>query len=138
MEAGQIEIEADALNKNDTYGLNLKAGLNVSLKDNKLSLTIPDKPEIEAWVIAHSEDEPFLEGENLRELILTNVWPEIQKSLKGGLNLPIPVPNLSNLSSISPTLKDMKMSFALERPIDVRKGYLLFDSALRGEISLGQ
>jgi hypothetical protein len=32
----------------------------------------------------------------------------------------------------------MKMSFALERPIDVRKGYLLFDSALRGEIPLGQ
>ena len=136
--AGQIVLEAEALNQQDTYGLNLRVGIDVSLKDNKLSLSIPDKPSVDSWVIETTGDSVLIPTNNLNKLIISEIWPLIQKSLKGGLQINLPVPSLSNLAQISPTLKDMTLEFGLEHPIAVRRGFLMFDAALKGTLPLGQ
>lgn len=137
LETGQLEIQTEALGQTDRYGVNIEAGLEVSLDNNELTLSVPDKPTLESWLISTTGDSPQIGAEDLNKLILSKVWPRIQKSLKGGMSITLPVPNLSNLNQISPTLKDLTFDFVMERPMDVRGGYIVFDSTLRGTLPLG-
>jgi len=137
LETGQLEIETEALGQTDRYGVNVRAGLDVSLENNELTLSIPDEPLLDSWLISTTGDSPQIGAETLNELILSKVWPRIKKSLKGGLTIDLPVPNLSNLTDISPTLQNLTTNFVMERPLDVRSGYLIFDSALQGTLPLG-
>ena len=137
LEAGQLEIETEALGQIDRYGVNIRAGINVSLEDNQLTLTVPDEPLLDSWLISTDGDSPQIGAEDLNKLILTKVWPRIQKSLKGGLNITLPVPNLSNLNQIAPTLDTLELDFVMERPMAVRGGFIVFDSTLQGTLPLG-
>ncbi|MFB6374001.1 MAG: hypothetical protein ABEN55_13015 [Bradymonadaceae bacterium] len=137
LETGQLEIETEALGQTDRYGVNIRAGLNVSLKNNSLTLSIPDDPLLNSWLINTTGDSPQIGAEDLNKLIVSKVWPRIKKSLKGGLNVYLPVPNLSDLTQISPTLQNLTMNFVMERPLDIRGGYIIFDSTLQGTLPLG-
>ena len=138
LEAGQIVLSAEALEQTDTYSLNLRVGVDVSLADNKLVLSVPDKPMLDSWLIQTTGDSPIIEPDDLNALILSKVWPTIQKSLKGGLQLNLPVPDISNLSQIAPTLNNLTLDFVLTHPVAVRRGFLMFDSTLQGTLPLGQ
>ncbi len=137
LEAGQLEIEAKALGQTDTYGVNVRAGINVSLDDGELSLSIPDDPELDSWLIETTGDSAQLSPDDLNRLILSEVWPRIEKSLQGGMNLTLPTPDISQFQQISPALTDLSLSFALQRPLTVRNGYVLFDAALEGVLPIG-
>ncbi len=137
LEAGQIEIETKALDQTDRYGVNVQAGVNVSMEDSELSLSIPDDPMLESWVIETTGDSAQVSPEDLNRLILTEVWPRIEESLKGGMSIALPTPDTSQLEQISPTLSNLSLSFALQRPLTVRNGYVVFDAALEGVLPIG-
>lgn len=137
LEAGQMEMEAEMLQQTDTYGISVRAGVNITIKDNKLTLDLPDKPEFTTWVIDSTEDEAFFNPDDLRQLIVDNVWPQLQKTLKDGLQLDLPKPDLAGLSNLSPSLSNLTLSFELARPLVTRQGYIVFDTVMKGELPIG-
>lgn len=137
MEVGQLELDTKAAESDDRYGLRLRAGINVALNDNELELTVPEDPNIEAWVIETGEDGPFLEPDALESLVLSEVWPSLKSSLQDGLAISLPAPSLSGLKNIAPTLTNMMLEYALPYPAMVRDGYLVLDSQFRGVLPIG-
>lgn len=137
IEAGQVELDTKALGKDDVYGLHLRAGLDVSIADNRLELQMPDEPLVEVWVIETSEDGPFLDPEDLEDLVVSKFWPTLRESLDSGLSLYMPAPRLGDLADFAPTLDDMTLEYALERPVTVREGFIMFDSVLQGTLPIG-
>jgi len=137
MEIGQLELDTEARGRDDLYGLRIQAGVDVSLENNKLELSVPDDPTIEAWVISASDEEPFLEPESLVSLILDQVWPSLESSIQDGLAIDLPAPSLSVLQNVSPTLSRLVLEYRLPRPVSVRDGYLMLDAEFRGVLPLG-
>jgi hypothetical protein len=138
LRAGQMEIEAEILNQVDVYVVNLEVGILMSLADNSISVTIPDDPLITTWVASSTEDRSILDENAVRELIMGQVWPNIEDTLKQGLSFELPVPGLSGLSDLAPTLSALDVQFLLDRPVDFRNGFIIFDAILHGTLPLGQ
>ncbi len=138
LRAGQMEIEAHLLNQVDTYAVNLQVGILMSLADNSISITVPDPPEVTAWVKNTTGDHAVLDDATIKGLILNQVWPQIEQTLQQGLSFQLPVPSLSGLSTLAPTLSNLDVQFLLNRPVEYRDGFIMFDAMLQGTLPLGQ
>jgi hypothetical protein len=137
LSAGQMEIEARLLSQVDTYAINIEVGILMSLEDNAISLIVPDEPTVVAWVKSTTGDEAVLPQETVESLILTQVWPQIEETLKQGLSFELPVPSLSGLSDIAPSMSALEVDFLLDRPVMYRDGFIIFDAKLQGSLPLG-
>jgi hypothetical protein len=138
LRAGQMEIEAELLNQTDVYVVNLEVGILMSLADNAISLTVPDDPTIITWVASTTGERSILDEDAVRGLIMNEVWPQIEDTLKQGLSFELPVPGLSGISDLAPTLSELDVQFLLDRPVDFRNGFIIFDAILQGTLPLGQ
>jgi hypothetical protein len=134
---GQTEVEAKLLNQTDRVAANIKVGLDVTFDDSTLTLDIADSPTIDSWLIETTGEAPILTEELLRGAVKNEVWPRISSALEGGLEIDVPLPDLSAISNISPTLSDLKLDIVQARPLDVRRGFLMLDSKLEGRLELG-
>lgn len=135
-ELGQLELDTLAQGKDDLYGLRIEAGIDVSLQNNKLKLSVPDNPELETWVIESADDGPFFEPDALESLIINQVWPSLQSSIQDGLSISLPAPSLSTLQNVAPTLSNLMVQYNLPYPVTVRNGYLMLDAEFRGVLPL--
>jgi hypothetical protein len=138
LRAGQMEIEVELLDQVDVYVVNLEVGILMSLTDNAISLTVPDDPTITPWVESTTADRSVLDENSVRNLIKSQVWPQIEETLRQGLSFDLPVPGLSGLSELAPTLSALDVQFLLNRPVDFRDGFIIFDALLQGTLPLGQ
>ncbi|QDG54092.1 hypothetical protein FIV42_26130 [Persicimonas caeni] len=138
LRAGQMEIEADLANQTDVYAVNLEVGILMSLADNAISITVPDEPQVTTWVKSTTGDRSVLNANAIKSLVLGQVWPQIEETLKQGLSFELPVPSLSGISDLAPTLTALEVEFLLNRPVDYRNGFIIFDALLQGTLPLGQ
>jgi hypothetical protein len=137
LELGQLLVKTTLLEKTDRYGLSLSVGVNINIEGNKIGLEIPATPDLTTWLIETSRDSPLLSPKQLRTIVLSQVWPRLQKAIRGGLSFDLPIPKLDQLSNISPTLSNLSLTLAQQRPIAIRDGYVLFETTLEGELPLG-
>lgn len=132
---GQFMLVADYGAVKATYGLSLGAGVRIGLDENLLKLEIAATPELSVWLDSvEGTGDPRLSADQVRDLILGKLWPELTRSIAQGLSLRVPVIDLSSLSSYSPALADFTLSFDQVRPIVLREDYLIIDSRLRGTL----
>lgn len=129
---GQLELEADFGADKVKYGVAMSAGLNASVVNNQLLVTIADKPEIRTWIIESTTARPRLNADQLKALLLSQVWPQLTDAIGQGLMLNLPVLDLSSLGNYAPALSAFTLNFVQVRPMVVRDEFLIIDSNLRG------
>ncbi len=137
LELGQLELELRTALGDQlvTYGVNLGAGVDLSLEDNELRLTISEDPEVTIWVIDTADGKPATLGpDELGGLFRDLLWPQLTSSLGEGLSLPLPVLDLSQLGEFAPTLNAFELSFEQLESIDVRDGFLVIHANLAGKL----
>jgi hypothetical protein len=136
LRAGQMEVEVEMPAQTDTYAVSIEAGILVTLRDNKIQLSVPDEPNISAWVVDTTADSAFFGGDALETLILDTVWPELEETLRSGLSFDLPVLDLSGLSGLAPALSTLQFDYVLNRAVDLRSGFVILDATLEGTLPL--
>ena len=58
----------------------------------------------------------------------------IRDAVLGGLHFDLPLPNTTGLTQLAPALGPFTLSVELSRPVYLRRGYLMLDGALRGNL----
>ncbi|MGM0556915.1 MAG: hypothetical protein ACQEVA_11100 [Myxococcota bacterium] len=136
LRAGQMEVEVELPAQTDTYAISIEAGILVTLRNNQIQLSVPDEPEISAWVVDTTGDSAFFGGAALENLILDTVWPELEETLRTGLSFDLPVLDLSGLSSLAPALTTLEFDYVLNRAVSLRAGFIILDATLEGSLPL--
>lgn len=136
LELGQVQLLTELLAQQDTYALNIRAGLTIDLSNNTLSVEIAETPELITWAIDTTGQQPFFNEATLQDLILTQVWPAMRDSLADSLNIALPIPALGDLGGLAPAMAAFTLNVTQELPPDVRQDWLIFDTILRGELPL--
>lgn len=137
LEIGQMQLELRTALGDQlvTYGVLLRAGVDLSLEQNQLSLTISEDPEVIIWIIGTEDGRPAtLDAEQLTVLFEDVLWPQITESLGEGLALPLPALDISNLGGFAPSLSDLTLQFQEVRELEVRDGFLILQANLEGEL----
>ncbi|MFW5967645.1 MAG: hypothetical protein ACOCV2_09020 [Persicimonas sp.] len=132
LRAGQLELEIDVADQVDVYAVHVEVGVTMTLDDNELALNIPDDPRVRTWLVETDADRAFIGKDMIRELILDDVWPELEESISDGLAFELPIPQPEGLGSLAPGLEALELALVLERSVDYRTGYIIFDAMLEG------
>lgn len=123
----------------DRLGMYLTAGVQISLADNALALTIEDPPRIQLWLIEAGGPTPiFADPADLEGLIATGIWPLLSEQLGESLAIELPSFDVSAAGDVAPTLSDLTLQLVVDRPIAIRDGFLMLDGALEGVADLSE
>jgi hypothetical protein len=138
---GQVELTAKVtrrgLEQVITYGATIDAAVRVGIQDNELAVDVADDPQLRVWVISiegDRADSPFLDADQLRGLIVANLWPVLTDALGEGLSIPLPVLDLGDLSGFAPALAGFTLVFDQVRELVSDNEYLIVDARLRGTL----
>lgn len=137
LELGQMELELRTALGDQlvTYGVSIGAGVDLSLENNELKLTISDEPQITIWVIGTEDGKTATLGaDELTGLFEDLLWPQITSSLGEGLSLPLPVLDLSQLGTYAPSLNAFELNFEQLERIDTRDGFIVIHANLAGTL----
>lgn len=134
LQLGQLELEVELLGRSDRYGVNIETGAVFDLVDSDLSVTFSNEPDVVTWVISSSDDAALLTPDALKQLILTNVYPQLLAALSDGLSFALPAPDVSGIGSVSPALASFSLTFGLAHPIVLREGWVVVDATLDGTL----
>ncbi len=140
LEVGQLELQLQSLIGNQLvdYGVLLRAGVNISLENNQLNLTISQEPDITIWVIDTEDGKPATLGEDQLTVLFQEVlWPQLTESIGEGLSLPIPALEISQLGMYAPSLSNLDLQFQEVDSVEVRQGYLIIQANIQGELPPG-
>ncbi len=129
---GQLQMFADFGDQQDVYAFNVLVGADVSVDGAAITVTIAPDPQIRAWVVSTTGDAPQFSAATLEQLLLTQLWPRLEGLFNQSLSLPLPSVDLGSLGALAPSLAGMTMDIVLERPLDVRGGFLIFDGSWQG------
>ena len=133
---GQLELEMDWLDQQDRFGAALMVGADLTVIGDQVSITIADEPQIDLWLIESSEHEPLMSATELRNLIRSSLWPEIQEGIGEGLGFALPIPGVDSLATYAPALSEMTLDVRMTRAMAFRQGFLMLDATIEGELFL--
>lgn len=131
---GQLELKLGKGEAEDVLGAYITTGANLLVEDNRIVVEIQPEPSIDFWQISVGGDAPIFENPNdLRDLILAAVWPEISAGLVDNLAIELPRLGTEALGDLAPSLSTFALQVVLDRPIVIRDGYLIVDGGLDGD-----
>jgi hypothetical protein len=131
---GQLELTLGKGESEDVLGAYLTTGANLLVEDNRIIVQIQPEPTLDFWQISVGGDTPIFEDPNdLRDLILAAVWPEISAGLIDNLAIELPRLGTEALGELAPNLSTFALQVVLDRPIVIRDGYLIVDGGLDGD-----
>lgn len=130
---GQFEFALDWADQKDRFGAAIVVGADVHIANEEITIDVSDEPKITLWLIETDADEPLMSTAELRQIIDTFLWPEVESMVADSLSIGLPLPEVDALATYAPALSDMTLSARMTRPIDVRQGYLVLDAAIEGE-----
>lgn len=130
---GQLELDAIYTGDPVHYGMTLEAGLDLSLADNRLTVTIAEEPFIRTWAL-DEDSERALSTETLETLLLTMLWPSLRESLSDGLSLELPLPAPDALAELSPELAGLTLTLDQSVPVELRGDTLVIEGVLAGNL----
>ncbi|MGE0788417.1 MAG: hypothetical protein AB7S26_22270 [Sandaracinaceae bacterium] len=130
---GQLELELVYMGETVRYGLALDAGLNIDVRDNLLSVTIAETPNLRIWTLVPPSNPRLLTEDTMRELLL-GLWPMLSSSLAGGLNIDLPIPALGDLGGLSPDLAGLQLELSALGRVRPRRDVLELEAALVGTL----
>ena len=137
---GQVELTARVKKRGReqviTYGATIDAAVRVGIVDNELAVDVADEPTLRVWIINVEGEikDPFLDADQLRGLLVANLWPVLTDALGEGLSIPLPVLDLGDLGAFAPALTDFTLVFDQVREIVSRGEFLIVDARLRGTL----
>ena len=134
LELGQLELSLLSFDERTTFGISLEAGVGVSIADGAISLEIAEEPSVRVWMIDTESETPRVTADLLDDLLRRLIWPELRGAIADGLSIDLPTLDVSSIADIAPALAGFALSFELERALDVREGFLVFDVALVGRL----
>jgi hypothetical protein len=131
LELGQMEFEGVTSGVTSRYGVNLTAGLDVSIANNRVSVSIAEQPVVRVWRIARVPDRnTVLTAEVLRAALTDTLWPQLRTALGSSFEFALPIPALDPLARVSPSLRGLHLEVDLTDRVTERAGYLLFSGDL--------
>lgn len=133
LSVGQLELDAVYTGDPVHYGMTLEAGIDISVVDNRLTLTIAEEPFIRVWAMDRAS-ERALSSDTLRMLLLTMLWPQLRSSLADGLSLELPIPAPDALTALAPSLAGLSLSLSMTERIGLRGETLVVEGALQGAL----
>lgn len=134
---GQLEVHLEYTQQTDVFGANLAVGIDLVVDEGEIALTISDEPILGLWLIETTGRAPVLAENNLRQIILNQLWPELEASLGEGLSFGLPIPELGGLSEFAPALDALQLELRMLRPLTVREGFIFLDAGFEGTLPLG-
>lgn len=132
---GQLELVLELQGVATRYGIGLGAGVSLDVTDNALNLMVDETPDIRAWVISSDAETPPLDGDVLKALIETLLWPELTTALAGGLSIELPSLSPGNLSGIAPGLGSLTLELESRGRPEIRGQSLVVDLSLLGSLA---
>ncbi|MFU8805800.1 MAG: hypothetical protein ACNA8W_18455, partial [Bradymonadaceae bacterium] len=133
---GQIEVHLEYAAQTDVFAANLVVGVDLVVDHGEIGIQIADEPRLALWLVETTGSAPVLNEQNLRQLILAQLWPELEASLGAGLSFGLPVPDLGALADYAPALEALALELRMTRPLAVRDGFILLDTAFEGILPL--
>lgn len=131
---GQVEIVAMLDSGPARFGVQIGAGIDLELRDNRLALTIADEPVVRVWAIELAEDESIVTPEVVNAL-LNDLWPDLRSSIGDSLSLELPIPPLDGLAGIAPGLATFQLTLGETDPrLHPRGELVILDAAITGRI----
>ncbi|HJL17107.1 MAG TPA: hypothetical protein RMH99_15685 [Sandaracinaceae bacterium LLY-WYZ-13_1] len=130
---GQLELELMFMGEPVRYAVSLEAGVDVTLADNHLAVEVAEEPVVSVWTLQPPSNPRLLTPDTVRTL-LTDLWPDLRDGLAGSLAFDLPIPSLGDLGGIAPDLSDLTLALDLNQPMRPRRGVLVLDAALTGEL----
>ncbi len=133
LELGQLELELDWMDQADRFGVDVEVGVDLEVIGEEIAIDMADEPDIRVWLIESTDDDPVLTTEDIRELISSILWSDIEDAVADNLAFALPMPELDVLEPYAPALADMALTVRMNRSPDIRQGYLMLDAGLEGE-----
>jgi hypothetical protein len=129
---GQVELVAMLSTGPARFGVQIGAGIDIDLRDNRLSLVIADEPVLRVWAIEIPADESIVTPEVVTALI-ADLWPDLKASLGESLSLELPIPPLDGLAGIAPDLATFQLTLGETDPrLHPRGELVILDAAITG------
>lgn len=134
LDVGQLQLQADFGADRVTYGVSMSAGISTSIVNNELVINVAPKPIIRTWIIETTTNRPRLNADQLRTVLLEQVWPLLTDAIGMGLSLSLPVLDLSDINTYAPALQNFALNFVQVRPLVLVDDFLVLDTNLRGTL----
>lgn len=130
---GQFEVVLGKGAQRDRIGVTLRIGADIALDGSTISVRIDDVPNVQIWLIDSNAAEPiFPDPAELRNLILTGIWPLVGESLAGGISFELPAIGGDVFAGIAPNLGALTLQLELDRPVLLRDGHVFIEAGLTG------
>jgi hypothetical protein len=131
---GQVELVAMLSSGPARFGVQIGAGIDIQLADNRLALTIAEEPVLRVWAIELAEDESIVTPEVVTALI-NDLWPDLRSSIGDSLSLELPIPPLDGLAGVAPDLATFQLTLGETDPrLHPRGELVILDAAITGRV----
>jgi hypothetical protein len=131
---GQLELTTKFQNENTRFGITFDAGVTLSVDGNRISVNIADMPDVKVWIIETDAEMPVLNGDLLKSILISTLWPQLSGAFSNGLGFDLPIPSLGDLTSLAPALAGFSLSLSESAPVTFRDGILVFEADLLGTL----
>jgi len=130
---GQLELELTFMDEPVRFGMNIEAGVNIDLSDNRIAVQIADEPTLHVWTLQAPSNPRLLTPATI-ETLLTDLWPDLRDSVAGGLGFDLPLPSLGDLGGLAPELAGLRLSLGGTEPLRLRRGVLVLGAEMSGTL----
>lgn len=134
LDVGQLQMQVDFGADRVIYGVSMSAGISTSIVNNELVISVAQTPKIRTWIIETTTGRPKIKAEQLRTVLLEQVWPLLTDAIGMGLSLSLPVLDLSDINTYAPDLQNFSLNFVQVRPLVLVDDFLVLDTNLRGTL----
>lgn len=130
---GQLELSLMSQGRMRKFGVTLEAGVDITVVDNVVRLTVADEPVITVWE-NEVQTGTTIVTPMLVKTLLGSVWPQLRDALVSSLAIQLPIPPLP-LGGIAPELDGFTLTLSeTEARLYPRGELLLLDAAFRGSV----
>lgn len=123
----------------DRYSVSLTVGVAVQADGTGLALVLDDDPDVRASLLAAGGARAFLNGDQLAGLLEGLVWPQVQRTLAGGLRFGLDGFNIDvgALGDLAPRIVNLTAAPRFDTVPWVLDGRLVLEGGLAVEAELG-
>jgi hypothetical protein len=131
---GELELVPQGNDANGRFGVLLEGGLNIDLANDTLSITLAATPTVTVWTIKPPTGPTLFTPSVLSDVLTNTIWPKLRAGIATALAIKLPLPSLSSLASLAPSLTGLELTSGLNRRVAYRNGYLVLDAKIEGTL----
>lgn len=127
---GEVEMVPGGDEANGRLGVLLEAGLGIELAGDTLRLKLAEKPVVTVWTIKAPPGPSLFTPQLIKDILQGSLWPKLRDGITNGLAIKLPLPALSALGSVAPSLSGLTLQTGLNRRVAYRSGFVVLDAKI--------